>query len=106
MTFLSLGPAVLSHYPYVRYSLAKPLRSLCVACQRGFNVRDQSELHHTVNSGHGYPSCCRISLRACCYVGLATLNMVQLWAELDIAGVGLAFAHLRGVSLATCDKRL
>ena len=30
-------------------------------------------------------------------VGLAALNMVQLWAELDVAGVGLAFAHLMAV---------
>ena len=38
-------------------------------------------------------------------VGLAALNMVQLWADLDVAGVGLAFAHLMAV-ISPCVRML
>ena len=59
-------------------------------------LRDQWELHHTVevtdtpatfSFGH--------------VVGLATLDMVQPWAdELDVAGVGLSFANWMAVVIA------
>ena len=38
-------------------------------------------------------------------VGLAALNMVQLWAELDVAGVGLTFARLMPV-VSPCLRML
>ncbi len=51
-------------------------------------LRDQWELHHTVKvtdtpATHPFGH----------VVGLAALDMVQPWAELDVAGVGLSFAN-------------
>ena len=55
-------------------------------------VRDQWELHHTV----------KVTDTPATYpfghvVGLAALDMVQPWAELDVAGVGLSFANWMAV---------
>ena len=51
-------------------------------------LRDQWELHHTV----------KVTDTPATYslghvVGLAALDMVQPWAELDVAGMGLSFAN-------------
>ena len=51
-------------------------------------LRDQWELHHAVKvtdtpATHPFGH----------VVGLAALDMVQTWAELDVAGVGLSFAN-------------
>ena len=52
-------------------------------------------------------SCCRMQDLTLATVssGLAALNMVQLWAKLDVAGVGLAFAHLMAV-ISPCLRML
>ena len=55
-------------------------------------LRDQWELHHTV----------KVTDTPATYsfghvVGLAALDMVQPWAELDVAGVGLSFANWMAV---------
>ena len=54
-------------------------------------LRDQWELHHTV----------KVTNTPATYsfghvVGFAALDMVQPWAELDVAGMGLSFANWRG----------
>ncbi len=51
-------------------------------------LRDQWELHHTVKVA-GTP----VTHPFGNVVGLAALDMVQPWAELDVAGVGLSFAN-------------
>ncbi len=51
-------------------------------------LRDQWELHHTVKVT-GTPATHPFGH----VVGLAALDMVQPWAELDVAGVGLSFAN-------------
>ena len=58
-------------------------------------LRDQWRLHHTLQV---------TDTPAAAYpfghvVGLAALDLVQLWVELDVAGVGLAFAHLMAVTM-------
>ena len=58
-------------------------------------LRDQWELHHTV----------KVTDTPATYsfghvVGLAALDMVQPWAELDVAGVGLSFANWMAVVIA------
>ena len=58
-------------------------------------LRDQWELHHTT------PLRSQIPLphipSGMHVVGLAAFDMVQPWAELDIAGVGLSFANWMAV---------
>ena len=58
-------------------------------------LRDQWELHHTA----------KVTDTPATYsfghvVGLAALDMVQPWAELDVAGVGLSFANWMAVVIA------
>ena len=55
-------------------------------------LRDLWELHHTVKVTDT-PATYSFGL----VVGLAALDMVQPWAELDVAGVGLSFANRMAV---------
>ena len=55
-------------------------------------LRDQWELHHTVKLTDT-PATYSIGH----VVGLAAFDMMQPWAELDVAGVGLSFANWMAV---------
>ena len=58
-------------------------------------LRDQWELHHTVKVTDTPATCSSGHV-----VGLAALDMVQPWAEFDVAGVGLSFANWIAVVIA------